>query len=80
MVALLGVLMNYQSDSMFSIKTKRLPNYILDRFHQKVLTHRGQVTHICVGNLAIFCSDNGLSPGQHQAINWTNVEILLIGP
>ena len=38
------------------------------------------MTHICVGNLTIIGSDNGLSPGRHQAINWTNVGILLIGP
>ena len=25
-------------------------------------------------------SDNGLSPGRHQAIIWTNAGILLIGP
>ena len=36
--------------------------------------------HICVGNLIIIGSDNGLSPGRRQAINWTNVGILLIGP
>ena len=36
--------------------------------------------HICVGNLTIIGSDNGLSPGRRQAINWTNVVILLIGP
>ena len=35
--------------------------------------------HICVGNLTIIGSDNGLSPGWHQAINWTNAGILLIG-
>ena len=28
----------------------------------------------------IISSDNGWSPGQHQAIIWTNVGILLIGP
>ena len=28
----------------------------------------------------IIGSDNGLLPGQHQAIIWTNVGILLIGP
>ena len=39
-----------------------------------------RVTHICVGNLTIIGSDNGLSPGRRQAINWTNAEILLIGP
>ena len=44
------------------------------------LTHWGRVTHICVGNLTIIGSDNGLSPGRRQAITWTNVEILLIGP
>ena len=39
----------------------------------------GRVTHICVGNLIIICSDNGLSPGRRQAIIWTNAGILLIG-
>ena len=34
--------------------------------------------HICVGT--IIGSDNGLSPGRRQAITWTNVGILLIGP
>ena len=33
-----------------------------------VLTHWGRVTHICVGNLIIIGSDNGLSPGRRQAI------------
>ena len=36
--------------------------------------------YICVGNLTIIGSDNGLSPGQRQAITWTDVGILLIGP
>ena len=44
------------------------------------LTHWGRVTHICVGNLTIIVSDNGLSPGRRQAITWTNIGILLIGP
>ena len=47
---------------------------------QGILTHWGRVTHICVGNLAIISSDNGLSPGRRQAIIWTNAGILLIGP
>ena len=42
------------------------------------LTHWGRVTHICVGNLIIIDSDNGLSPGRRQAIIWTNAGILLI--
>ena len=50
-------------------------------FHGKIkLTHWGRVTHICVGDLTIIGSDNGLSPGRRQAITWTNVGILLIGP
>ena len=44
------------------------------------LTHWGRATHIYVGNLTIISSDNGLSPGRRQAIIWTNVGILLIGP
>ena len=36
------------------------------------------MTHICVGKLAITVSGNGLSPGWHQAIIWTNAGIFLI--
>ena len=43
-------------------------------------THWGRVTHICVGDLTIIGSDNGLSPGRRQAIIWTNVGLLSIGP
>ena len=43
------------------------------------LTHWGRVTHICVSKLTIIGSDNGLSPGQRQAIIRTNAGILLIG-
>ena len=42
------------------------------------LTHWGQAKHICVGNLTIIVSDNGLSPDRRQAIIWTNATILLI--
>ena len=44
-----------------------------------MLTHWGRVTHICVGEITIIGSDNGLSPGRCQAIIWTNAGILLIG-
>ena len=33
------------------------------------------MTHICVGNLTIIGSDNGLSPSRRQAIIWTNAGI-----
>ena len=44
------------------------------------LTHRGWVMHICISKLTVIASDNGLSPGQCQAIVWTNAGKLLIGP
>ena len=44
------------------------------------LTRWGRVTHICINKLTNIGSDNGLSPGQRQAIIWTNAGILLIGP
>ena len=50
------------------------------RLSSSILTHWGRVTHICVGNLTIIGSDNGLSPGRRQAIIRTNAGILLIGP
>ena len=45
-----------------------------------LITHWGRVTHICVSDLTIIGSDNGLSPGRRQAIIRTNAEILLIRP
>ena len=50
------------------------------KFHEGVLTHWGRVTHICVSDLTIIGSDNGLSPGRRQAIIRTNAGILLIRP
>ena len=44
------------------------------------LTHWGRATHICFSKLTTIGLDNGLSPGQRQAIIWTNAGILLIGP
>ena len=37
------------------------------------------MTHICVDNLTVTGSDNGLSPGRRQAIIGINDGILLIG-
>ena len=44
------------------------------------LSHWGRVTHICVSELTIIGSDNGLSPGRRRAIIWNNAGILLIEP
>ena len=35
------------------------------------------MTHICVSELSIIGSDNGLLPGRRQAIIWSNAGILL---
>ena len=48
-------------------------------YHHNRLVHWGWVTHICVSKLITIGSDNGLLPGRHQAIIWTNAWILLIG-
>ena len=45
-----------------------------------LLTHWGRVTHLCISELSIIGSDNGLSPGRRQVIIWTNAGILLVGP
>ena len=47
---------------------------------QSTLTHWGRVMHICVSKLTIIGSNNGLSPDRYQAIIWTSVGILFIGP
>ena len=43
-------------------------------------THWGRETHICVANLTIVGTYNGLSPTRQQAIIWTNAGLLSIGP
>ena len=54
--------------SSFSIIEKKNP----------MLTHWGQVTHICVSKVTIIGSNNGMLPGRGQAIIWTNAGIMLI--
>ena len=66
-----------------SLAQKSEQKYIFSRFGlwaDKLLTHWGWVTNICVSRLTIIGSDNGLSPGRRQAIIWTNAGILLIRP
>ena len=74
--ARLGSLAMYSNSHYFNLKIYL--SYPMAVF--VALTHRGRVTHVCVGNLTIIGSDNGLSPGRRRAITWTNVGILLIGP
>ena len=64
------------------IKWNTVTNYVAENMMWmtgKVINLFNWETHICVGNLTIIGSDNGLSPGRWQAIIWTNAAILLIG-
>ena len=44
-------------------------------FHWNVLTHWGRTTHICIGNLTVIGSDNGLSPGHYYITNFNEISI-----
>ena len=41
---------------------------------------KGWVTQLCISELIIIGSDNGLVPGRHQVFIWTNDRILSIWP
>ena len=60
---------------VFNNRRNNERNFVISKY---MLTHWGRAKHICVSNLTIICSDNGLSPGRRQAIFWTNDGILLI--
>ena len=48
--------------------------------HVLTLTHWGRVTHIYISELTIIGSDNGLSPGRHQAIiKWAGAGVRYMG-
>ena len=75
------------ADGLVMLGTRTSADMVSTQFAQiilwavwKGLTHWGRVTHICVGYLTIIGLDNGLAPDRRQAITWTNVGILLIGP
>ena len=62
-------------------KTLHTPGfYRSDFFGDSGQTRLGWVTHICISNLTIISSDNGLLPGWCQAIIWINAGLLLIRP
>ena len=78
----------YISTVLWMASSRHHSNQITDRENPRVissiayqlLTHWGRVTHICIGNLNIIGSDNGLSPGRRQAIIRSNDGIMVIGP
>ena len=66
-----------------SVQTAESPSEkVIPVFYRQLytLTHWGRVTHICVNDLTIIGSANGLSPGRRQAIIRTNAGILLFRP
>ena len=68
--------MFFETRSNVTLTSCPATNAIVENIH---VMHRGQGTHICISKLTITGSDNGLSPGWHQAIIWTNAGIF-IGP
>ena len=66
--------------SVYSLYPLKNHGFIYPKATAVILTHWGRVTHLCVGDLTIIGSDNGLSPGRRQAIIWNNAGSLLIGP
>ena len=76
------VFWNYDTHSGIPDKSKMLYDKISYESVSSCVTetHWGRLTHICIGELTIIGSDDGLSPGWRQATIWTNAEILLIGP
>ena len=54
-------------------KINRIRFIVLFGFIRR-LTHWGRVTHICVSNLPIIGSDNGLAPSHHLNQRWTIVD------
>ena len=49
-------------------------------YHNFLLPHLPLAPHICVTERGQYGSDNGLSSVRHQAITWTNTDLLSIGP
>ena len=67
------------SEGIFTKKCLNHPSLKLTRKNTS-LTHWGRVAHICVGEIIIIGSNNGLSPDRRQAIIWTNAGLLSIEP
>ena len=61
--------------------SKHMDGLVQDCISSSALTHWGRVTHICVGNLTIIGSDNGLAPPGTKPLSESMLHgILLIGP
>ena len=56
----------------------KILSIVIGKMVSMLLTHC-QAMHICIRKLTIIGQGNGSSPGQWQAIIWTNAGILSIG-
>ena len=68
-----------QSTMLFFVVKLFIPLLAFKLLQVLPFSHWDWVTYMCVNELTIIGSDNGLSPGRRQAIIWTNTGILLIG-
>ena len=62
---------------LFFTQEQHISGFVL-RSHINSL--RPSDAYICISKLTIIGSDNSLSPGQHQAIIWTNAGYCWLGP
>ena len=74
----LDILENMSNQSAHLWLCKVIPSYKGSSWICFLLTHWGRMTHICIIELTIIGSNNGLMPGQRQVIIWTYAGILLI--
>ena len=69
----------HEVGTMTAVVKYKYNQYVTHMVSPRVLTHWRRVRHICVSNLTTIGSDNGLSPGRHQAVISSNSGIILIG-
>ena len=86
----IGLLLDYRVHCIWYKDAIDFPNSVIkyDTYHHdnhktrpeqrpSILTHWGQVVHICVSKLIIIGPDNDLSPARRQVIIWTNAGVLI---
>ena len=69
---------SYRSAYFNYSQSAGLPLYIIYYATARSLTYWDRVTHITVSKVNTIGSDDGLSPGPHQAIIWTNAGLVSI--
>ena len=62
---------------IFSMQSDMFSFLLSSIINRVYLTHWGRAMHICVRNLTIISSDNGLSPGRRQSIAWAGIMLIV---